>query len=74
VVCHDAAGSPFFHLQQGQVLLDMGDHDRAVDELMRAYMGAGPNCSRPKIGDILAFSAPSRARLSGRNCAELPFG
>ena len=41
MVCPDAVGNPFLHLRLGQVLLDMGDPDRAADELMRAYMGAG---------------------------------
>lgn len=41
MVCPDALGNPFLHLRLGQVLFDTGEHDRAADELMRAYMGAG---------------------------------
>lgn len=41
MICPDAVGNPFLHLRLGQVLFDAGEHDRAADELMRAYMGAG---------------------------------
>ncbi|MET3726300.1 tetratricopeptide repeat protein [Sphingomonas trueperi] len=43
MACPNAIGNPFLHLRLGQVLLDAGEHDRAADELMRAYMGAGPD-------------------------------
>jgi len=39
--CPAGVGNPFLHLRLGQVLLDGGEHDRAADELTRAYMGAG---------------------------------
>jgi len=39
--CPDAVGNPFLHLRLGQVLFDTDERDRAADELMRAYMGAG---------------------------------
>lgn len=41
MACPDAIGNPFLHLRYGQVLYDLEEHDRAADELMRAYMGAG---------------------------------
>lgn len=34
-------GNPWVHLRQGQVKLEMGDMERAADELARAYMGGG---------------------------------
>lgn len=39
--CIDAIGSPFLHLRLGQCQLELGNEDRAIDELVRAYMGAG---------------------------------
>ncbi|MCP2067939.1 tetratricopeptide repeat protein [Pseudomonas laurylsulfatiphila] len=41
MTCPGGIGNPFLHLRLGQVLLDDGQGDRAADELMRAYMGAG---------------------------------
>lgn len=39
--CPDAVGNPFLHLRLGQCQFELGDLDRAADELTRAYMGAG---------------------------------
>ena len=39
--CPDAIGNPFLHLRLGQCQFELGDFDRAADELARAYMGAG---------------------------------
>jgi tetratricopeptide (TPR) repeat protein len=39
--CPDAIGNPFIHFRLGQCCFEIGDLDRAADELMRAYMGAG---------------------------------
>jgi len=39
--CIGAIGSPFLHLRLGQCQLELGNDDRAGDELVRAYMGAG---------------------------------
>ena len=36
-----ALGNPFNHLRLGQVYFELGELDRAADELMRAYMGHG---------------------------------
>jgi len=41
MTCPGGVGNPFMHLRLGQILLDQGENDRAADELMRAYMGAG---------------------------------
>lgn len=40
--CPDAIGNPFIHLRIGQSAYELGDLDRSSDELMRAYMGGGP--------------------------------
>lgn len=39
--CPDAIGNPFLHLRLGQCQFELGDLDRAADELARAYMGGG---------------------------------
>ena len=39
--CAGAIGSPFLHLRLGQCQFELGNIDRAADELARAYMGAG---------------------------------
>jgi tetratricopeptide (TPR) repeat protein len=39
--CPDALGNPFLHLRLGQCQFELGNLDRAADELARAYMGAG---------------------------------
>jgi hypothetical protein len=35
--------------------LELGDHDRAADELMRAYMGGGPDIFDEDDPKYLAF-------------------
>jgi tetratricopeptide (TPR) repeat protein len=39
--CPEAIGNPFLHLRLGQSLFEIGNQARAMDELARAYMGAG---------------------------------
>jgi tetratricopeptide (TPR) repeat protein len=39
--CPAAIGNPFLHLRLGQCQYELGDLDRAADELARSYMGAG---------------------------------
>jgi tetratricopeptide (TPR) repeat protein len=41
--CPDGLGNPFLHLRLGQCQFELGALDRAADELIRAYMGAGPD-------------------------------
>jgi tetratricopeptide (TPR) repeat protein len=53
--CPDALGNPFLHLRLGQILFDAGDTDRAADELMRAYMGAGSEIFVTEDERYLAF-------------------
>ncbi len=35
--CPDAIGNPFLHLRLGQAQFELGNHERAADELIRAY-------------------------------------
>lgn len=39
--CPDAIGNPFLHLRLGQCRFELGELDKAADELARAYMGGG---------------------------------
>ncbi|WP_353189841.1 hypothetical protein [Pandoraea pnomenusa] len=39
--CVGGIGNPFLHLRLGQSHFELGNVDRAADELARAYMGAG---------------------------------
>ena len=39
--CPGALGNPFVHLRLGQCHLEIGNREKAVDELTRAYMGGG---------------------------------
>lgn len=39
--CPNALGNPFIHLRLGQSQYELGNMQRAADELARAYMGAG---------------------------------
>lgn len=39
--CPNAIGNPFLHLRLGQCQFELGNLDRAADELARAYMGLG---------------------------------
>ena len=39
--CPEALGNPFIHLRLGQAQFELGNKERAKDELARAYMGGG---------------------------------
>lgn len=53
----DAIGNPFIHLRLGQSQLEVGNTDRAADELIRAYMGAGPDIFAEEDRKYLEFLA-----------------
>jgi hypothetical protein len=55
MTCPGAIGNPFMHLRFGQILLDLGERNRAADELMRAYMGAGAEIFERDDPKYLAF-------------------
>lgn len=52
--CPNAIGNPFVHLRLGQCQFELGDLDRAADELARAYMGAGADIFKDE-GKYFAF-------------------
>jgi hypothetical protein len=53
--CPDAIGNPFIHLRLGQCQFELQALDRAADELMRAYMGAGPEIFKDEDPKYLQF-------------------
>jgi tetratricopeptide (TPR) repeat protein len=62
--CPGAIGNPFLHLRLGQCQLELGDLERAADELMRAYISEGPTIFAEEDPRYLSFLR-SRARLDG---------
>lgn len=55
--CPDALGNPFIHLRLGQAQFELGNLPRAADELMRAYMGGGPEIFAMEDSKYLDFLA-----------------
>lgn len=53
--CPEAIGNPFLHLRLGQCRYELGDLDRAADELARAYMGDGEDVFEDEDPKYLAF-------------------
>ncbi|KLD72362.1 tetratricopeptide repeat protein [Xanthomonas pisi] len=53
--CPGALGNPFIHLRLGQCQLELGNLDRSADELMRAYMGDGPEVFASEDPKYLEF-------------------
>ncbi|PZU79343.1 MAG: hypothetical protein DI530_08875 [Sphingomonas sp.] len=62
MTCPGAVGNPFLHLRRGEVALEQGDEDVAVDELMRAYMAEGREIFAQEDAKYLAFLS-TRAAL-----------
>jgi len=62
MTCPGGIGNPFLHLRLGQVYLDEGQEDSAADEVMRAYMGAGPEIFANESSHYLSF-LKTRAKL-----------
>ncbi|WP_241011609.1 hypothetical protein [Burkholderia sp. Ac-20392] len=53
----NAIGNPFLHLRLGQCQFELGNLDRAADELMRAYASGGPELFEDEDGKYLRFLA-----------------
>lgn len=66
VQCPDGLGNPYIHLRLGQTAFELGDHSRAADELIRAYMGGGPDIFEEDDAKYLAFLG-ARADLNHRS-------
>lgn len=59
--CPGAIGNPFLHLRLGQCQFEIGEKDRAADELLRAYMGAGSDIFKGQDAKYIEF-LQSRAK------------
>lgn len=55
MLCPGGVGNPFLHLRLGQTLFDLGEQDRAAEELTRAYMGSGADIFANQDGRYLEF-------------------
>ncbi|MFF8803070.1 MULTISPECIES: tol-pal system YbgF family protein [unclassified Methylobacterium] len=53
----DGLGNPFIHLRLGQTARRLGDEKRAVDELLRAYMGDGVDVFEDDVEDLAFLRA-----------------
>lgn len=60
--CPDALGNAFIHLRLGQCKFDLGDLDKAADELARAYMAGGPEMFEDEPPRYIEFL---RTRMRG---------
>lgn len=65
-----AIGNPFMHLRLGQCQFELGNLDRAADELARAYMGEGAEIFAEDDPKYLAFL---RTRMDLRAPGKKPF-
>ncbi|MEU1287757.1 hypothetical protein [Kitasatospora sp. NPDC005856] len=50
----------------GRITFELGDHDRAADELIKAYMGGGPETLEEEDPEYLVFLG-TRADLNRRS-------
>lgn len=53
--CPGAIGNPFLHLRLGQCQFELGNEDRAADELARAYMSEGHEIFEDQDPKYFAF-------------------
>lgn len=56
VKCREGLGNPHIHMRLGQLQYERGNMQRAADEFMRAYMGAGNDMfggEDPKYFDLI---------------------
>lgn len=60
--CPEAIGTPFLHLRLGQALYEHAEDGRATDELVRAYLGGGPEIFADEHPRYLEFLS-SRVNL-----------
>lgn len=57
VYCPDGLGNPFLHMRLGEAQYELGNRERAADELIRAYAMGDPDLwadEDPKYLDYLA--------------------
>jgi tetratricopeptide (TPR) repeat protein len=62
VSCPEGLGNPFLHLRLGECHFELGNLDKAADELMRAYMSEGAEIFENEDPKYLEFLG-TRAKL-----------
>lgn len=65
--CPGGLGNPFVHLRLGESLLELGNIERAKDELTRAYMGAGADIFAAEDQKYFAFLKTVLLPMPGRD-------
>ena len=63
--CPGAIGIAFLHLRLGQCQYELGDHPRALDELLRAYLGGGAGLFADEDPKYLACLTPDAVAGKG---------
>lgn len=53
--CREGLGNPFIHLRLGQAAFELGDFDRAEDEMMHAYLVAGADIFKNETDKYIEF-------------------
>lgn len=53
--CPGAIGNPFIHLRLGQCQFELGELDKAADEMSRSYMSEGPEIFVDEDSKYLEF-------------------
>jgi tetratricopeptide (TPR) repeat protein len=69
----DAIGNPFLHLRLGQCQFELGDLDKAADELMRAYMAEGAEIFAEEEPKYLAFLTTRAEGVAVAGAKKKPF-
>lgn len=69
----DAIGNPFIHLRLGQCQFELGNLDRATDELLRAYMAEGVQIFADDDPKYLAFLATRAKGIDVPGAKKKPF-
>lgn len=60
--CPGGIGIPFLHMRLGQCQYELGDHERAIDELTRAFMGGGADLFDDEDPKYVEFLDANRAQ------------
>ncbi|MGI2035149.1 tetratricopeptide repeat protein [Rhizobium panacihumi] len=69
----DAIGNPFIHLRLGQCQFEIGNLDRAADELLRAYMAEGAEIFADDDPKYLAFLGTRAKGIDVPGAKKKPF-
>ncbi len=71
VRCPGGLGNPYIHLRLGEIQFEMGNMERAKDELARAFMGGGDELFEGDDPKYWRFNSVRPASGSGRGRREV---